>query len=365
MVLAESTVRFGLLITAVGESSPAESGGMHPRDIVLEYDGKPIQDITSYVAAAEEANQETVPLKVWRDAKEVILTVPTGYLGFQYEDWNPARKRIYESIGRGDLEGARHVAASAEKEGSLTPVQTLIVKLLLIPDRSRAERENERSELLTQLLTVYPTFHLNKLAGSEFAALHGRKAAAKCYEEYLRVCNPEDVDVRLNLANCYVLLFDFERAERQVHYIVDRPDPQLSPYGLFVAREISGGIALGRANYGKALDLFSQAFEQRTDDYVFMMALYSAARLGDLRAFEEIRDRGARRAPDNVKKMQFYVDTLKTYLLAAKGRNGEAAALIRKWGTPKCIVETADSYWSTIPGGSDITAQLQSLLKNV
>lgn len=218
--------------------------------------------------------------------------------------------------------------------------------------------------MLSHLLGVYPTFHLNKLAYSEFEPLNSPVAAAKCYEEYLNVYNPEDVDARLNLASCCVRSFDFDRAERHVRYITERPDLRLSPNGFFVVRQISGGIALGRANYRRAFDLFSRDFDERGGDYVFMMSLYSAARLGDLDAFQRTRDRGVRLFPENVKRMLFYVDTLEAYSLAVKGRRDEATALVRKWGSPKCITETADSYWSKIPGGSDVTAQLQSLLKN-
>jgi hypothetical protein len=80
-------------------------------------------------------------LKVWRDSTEVNLTVPPGYLGFLYEDWNPARKGIYESITKGDLVGAQRLAEAAERDDSLAPVQALIVKILLIPNRSSAARK--------------------------------------------------------------------------------------------------------------------------------------------------------------------------------------------------------------------------------
>src|SRR5262249_32103938 len=155
-------------------------------------------------------------------------------------------------------------------------------------------------------------------------------AAARCFEEHLSRFNKEDVDVRLNLANCYVSLFDFDAAERNVHYILDRPNPPLSPYGFCVARGILGSAALGRGRNGEALNLFLQVLEQQGDEYDFLMALLAAAKLGDLDEFDEIYARAEKAAPDDVKRIQFYVDTLRAYALAAKGRRGEATALIQK-----------------------------------
>jgi hypothetical protein len=62
--------------------------------------------------------------------------------------------------------------------------------------------------------------------------------------------------------------------------------------------------------------------------------------------------------------MSFYVDTLRAYLIVNNGRSHEGVALIRKWGTPKCITETATPYWSEMPGGAEIPARLQTFLGN-
>src|SRR5215472_14512450 len=77
-VLAESTVKAGLLITRVESSSPADHSGLQPQDIVVEYAGRSVQDTTSYVDAveAQAPDQRTVNVKVWREGKEVNLSAP-------------------------------------------------------------------------------------------------------------------------------------------------------------------------------------------------------------------------------------------------------------------------------------------------
>jgi tetratricopeptide (TPR) repeat protein len=364
MLLAESKVKFGLLMLEIAPSSPAERSGLRPRDIIVEYAGLPVRDITSYVAAAlSHQSDHGVTLTVWRDDGQVKLTAPTGYLGFLSDDWNPARKQIYESLARGDRKAAEQLAAVAERSATLTEVQALIVRIMLIPNRSSAEKEKQRSDLLDSLLSVYPINHLTSLATREFYTLKSYAAAARCYEEQLQRYDPEDVNIRLNLALSYVSLFDFDKADRHVHYIVDRPDPRLSQHGYFVARTVLGSIASARRRYSEALSLFSENIDTG-DEYSIMMALLAAAKLGNTEKFDEIHQLVSKLPTEQVNRMSFFVDTLRAYLLMNNGHRQEGTALIRKWGTSKCIVETATPYWSEMPGGAEIPSQLEAFLGN-
>lgn len=112
-------------------------------------------------------------------------------------------------------------------------------------------------------------------------------------------------------------------------YVVDRPDPRLSPYGVFVAQQALGGVALGRNRYREALTHFLPYLETG-EDYITMMSLLAAAKLGDLDKFNEILDRATAVSADNVKRLRFYVDTLNAYVLSEKGKREEAAALVLK-----------------------------------
>ena len=103
--------------------------------------------------------------------------------------------------------------------------------------------------------------------------------------------------------------------------------------------------------------------DKECDDHTLVMAMLAAARLNDLRKFREIQEFGNAQSPEFMKGVQFYVDCLHAYALAGNGKNSEAAALVRKWGTDHCIVETAAPYWDKRPGGDDIARRLESLLK--
>ena len=357
----ESKVKFGVSVQTITASSLAERSGLHPGDIITGYAGLPVRDVTSYTTAVEaQPPDRKVTLTVWRDNVEIKLTAPGGPLGFMSEDWNPVRKSIYDSLSAGNLNAAGRLAAEAERDGSLTEVQSLIVKIMLIPNRAPADQEKQRSELLDRLFDVYPKSHLNGLAYREFFTLGSYAAAARSYEEMLQRRDPEDVNVRLNLAICYVQLFEFDKAERHVRYIVDRPDPQLSAHGHFVARTILGGIASGRGSYREALKLFSQDIESG-DDYTILMCMLAAAKLGDLEQVQELRRRVEKLPATDYGRLAFRVNVIEAYALAGHGRSDEAAALIKKWGSPASVAEMAARYWSNIPGGTDVPARMQSL----
>ena len=54
MIVAEKLVKRGLLITAIRPSSRADRCGLRARDIIVRYGEASVEDITSYVTAAEQ-----------------------------------------------------------------------------------------------------------------------------------------------------------------------------------------------------------------------------------------------------------------------------------------------------------------------
>jgi ribosomal protein L40E len=365
-VLAEQKIKFGLRITAVRRSSPAEICGLQIGDIIIRYAGVPVNDITSYVAAldAQDPNHN-ITFTVFRNGTEIDLTARPGRMGFDYEDWNPTRNLIYDGLRThnnygGSLNGVELLAANAERDGALTPAQVLIVKILLIPDRSSIAKEQERSEMLSDLFSIYPSIHLAQLANTEFYPLKSYAAAARCYEEQLELFDEDDVDVRLNLALAYLRVLDFDNAERNVNYVAERRMP-LSAHGVHVVQEIRGGIALGRNRNEEALSRFLP-YAEKGDEYDLLMSLLAAEKMNDLDRFYEIRDRAAEATPENIKRQRFLVDCLNACLLAGKGKNDKAAALVLQHGSAQCVVDTAGAYWVSTPGASDIGSRLQKLL---
>jgi hypothetical protein len=206
--------------------------------------------------------------------------------------------------------------------------------------------------------------HIGRLAHREFFTHRSYAAAARCFETQLADSDEDEIGVRLNLASSYVRLFDFDNAERHVHHVVDRPNPGLSRHGVLVSEQVLGAIALGRGRYKEAVSRFTPYIGSE-DGYPLLMALLAAARLNDLHKMSEINDRATASSPETVKRLGFYVDSLHAYALSGNGKRVEAAALVRKWGTDQCIVETAEAYWRNIPGGNEVAPVLESMLKKV
>ncbi len=69
----------GVLIRGVVRDGPAERAGIHPRDVVLELDGKAMRDTPALLARiADLAPGSPVKVKVWRDKKAQDVEVTVG-----------------------------------------------------------------------------------------------------------------------------------------------------------------------------------------------------------------------------------------------------------------------------------------------
>jgi serine protease Do len=66
----------GALVRQVVEGGPAEAAGLLPGDVITHFGGKPIQRANLLpLLAADAGVGATVPLRVWRDSKEIALAV--------------------------------------------------------------------------------------------------------------------------------------------------------------------------------------------------------------------------------------------------------------------------------------------------
>jgi len=66
----------GILVSDVSENSPAAEAGMMRGDIILEFDGKRMEDpvhLRNEVAHTEPGKK--IPVKIWRKGKEMTLIV--------------------------------------------------------------------------------------------------------------------------------------------------------------------------------------------------------------------------------------------------------------------------------------------------
>jgi serine protease Do len=66
----------GCLVLDVQKDSPASLAGLKPRDVIIEYNGKPIESSNQLFAMVQRTNiGDEVPLKVWRAGEIVTLKV--------------------------------------------------------------------------------------------------------------------------------------------------------------------------------------------------------------------------------------------------------------------------------------------------
>ena len=78
----------GALVQSVAEGSPSEKGGIKAGDIILEFDGKLINEMKELpLIVAQTEVGKTVDVKVWRNQREVIKKVKLGRLETS-EDFN-------------------------------------------------------------------------------------------------------------------------------------------------------------------------------------------------------------------------------------------------------------------------------------
>jgi serine protease Do len=84
--------RRGALVSVVNSGEPAARAGIEPGDIIVEFNGKPVQrrdQLVGFVTATKPGT--TVPVKVLRDRKEVSLNVTVGELNLDSESTRARR----------------------------------------------------------------------------------------------------------------------------------------------------------------------------------------------------------------------------------------------------------------------------------
>ncbi len=82
----------GALVVSVADGSPSDKGGIKSGDIILEFDGKRINEMKELpVIVAETDVGSTVSVKVWRNKREVSKNITLGRLETS-EDFKPQLK---------------------------------------------------------------------------------------------------------------------------------------------------------------------------------------------------------------------------------------------------------------------------------
>jgi serine protease Do len=83
----------GALVASVADGSPSEKGGIKSGDIILEFDGKRINEMSELPKiVAETEVGSTVNVKVWRNKREITKKIVLGRLETS-EDFKPQLKK--------------------------------------------------------------------------------------------------------------------------------------------------------------------------------------------------------------------------------------------------------------------------------
>jgi serine protease Do len=106
----------GVIITNVEKDSPADKAGMKVEDVIVEFDGKPVNaqtDLPKVVAAAPVGKDVKVAL--FRKGKKVVLTVKVGRQGLSAVSATPATAGIGISIRELSPDVARQLGLKETK----------------------------------------------------------------------------------------------------------------------------------------------------------------------------------------------------------------------------------------------------------
>ncbi len=96
----------GALVASVADNSPSDKGGIKPGDIILEFDGKPINEMKELPKIVAETDVgKKVIVKVWRNKREITKEIILGRLETS-EDFK-AQKPVIEKPKVKRIEGLK------------------------------------------------------------------------------------------------------------------------------------------------------------------------------------------------------------------------------------------------------------------
>jgi len=148
----------GALVAAVTETGPAEGAGMRAGDVILEFDGKPIQDPRALVRIVGDTDVGAdTPVSVWRNGEAVDLTIEVGELE------EAERSGLLASTPRGEdgpertlagvgLELAPALPGVIERFGLGSNVEGVVVTDVM-PDSPAAEKGVQAGDIILEVDT--------------------------------------------------------------------------------------------------------------------------------------------------------------------------------------------------------------------
>ena len=134
----------GALVASVADGSPSEKGGIKSGDIILEFDGKRINEMSELPKIVAETDVgSTVNVKVWRNKREVTKKIVLGRLETS-EDFKPQLKK--------------------EEKPKQTRIEGLKIEVRPISEKDIAERKLPQTTsgvVITKIENDSPVNYLN------------------------------------------------------------------------------------------------------------------------------------------------------------------------------------------------------------
>jgi hypothetical protein len=141
-------------------------------------------------------------------------------------------------------------------------------------------------------------------------------------------------------------------AERNVRYILDRPRPNLSRYGFYVANNVLSRVAENKEQWKDAFALQKRGLDygpnfddDRDTASAALRHTYLASRLKDLAIFRQARDFATSIGGKAFPRWAAYVDALEAMVLASTDHKSEARELVARWSRTPDWQRVFD-YWA-------------------
>ena len=141
----------GALVASVAEKSPSQKAGIRSGDIILEFDGRKIQEMKELpIIVARTKVGKKVNVKIWRDKKEISKTIILGRLETSEDFKVTEKKKTSEEIQVENLKiTVKKLTKEDIKERSL-PNQTSGLVVTRIENNSPLKRSIEVNSIILE-----------------------------------------------------------------------------------------------------------------------------------------------------------------------------------------------------------------------
>ncbi len=339
--LRATRIESGVLVASMTKGGAADEAGLLEGDLILKINDEPVSSTTQFVSIRDRLRGSLVKFTFWREGKyitssEIVMPPAVGITG---EEWSYSMSQILLRIEAGDMDTAGTLAQQAEAAHLLTQRNSLIAKLLLLPNDVPVPG-SEQDKLTRELVETIST--TVELSATAFRLQHyGRPWPAIPVRRKLVAMAPNDVNHRLNLAQLLARQKLSDEAEQNIRYRVEHRLP-LNNHGFSVEEDCLSTIAANREQWREAYEHHVQAIEYQlksaegygTGAYARDSALRHvalAAHLRDIDVFQEALRLAQGFGGPMFQSLPPYLDAFRAFVLVSTNHKDEATSLVMKW----------------------------------